>query len=490
MKLSEIHGLNWRGDRRQLEGIEFSSIAFDSRRVLPGSLFVAIEGQTADGHLYVNDAIDRGASVVLVQKDQEEWETSRIPVLQVSDTRLALGEAASLFYGNPSSSLKVFGVTGTNGKTTTSFMIQEIAKQYGKSYGALGTIKYDLVDKQVPASRTTPDSLSLVGLMAEILKVKGDGVVLEVSSHALDQQRVHPIEFDGVVFTNLSQDHLDYHGDMENYFQAKRKLFFQVLRRSKKEKKWSVINIDDLYGRRLFEELPGHKVSFGFSQYAQFRAVDISMDIDGSRFLLKTPKKSYPMHLSLPGAHNILNFLGAVACQSEVIEDFDFLNGRFDLSVPGRMQRFVSSKGAPIFIDYAHTEDALKKVLLTLKPFVKGKLILVFGCGGERDRGKRPKMGKVASEYADRVILTNDNPRSESPMNIVREIQKGFIRKAVPVETQLDREQAILKALKFAQPEDVILIAGKGHESEQILAEEIVNFSDIKVLERYAELSV
>ncbi len=491
MKLSEVVCSNWVCENRPLEAIEFSSIAFDSRKVSPGSLFVAIQGGEQDGHLFLKEAVQRGATAVMVQQGASWGGALPVPVVRVPNTRLALARMASHYYQSPSSELTLFGITGTNGKTTTAYLLAEMTRRLHKRFGLIGTVHYDLLGKQLRSERTTPDVLSLENLLAQIREEEGDGAILEVSSHALDQERVSHLHFDGVVFTNLSQDHLDYHRDMETYFQAKRRLFFEVLRQSKKEKKLSVVNVDDLYGRRLFEELGcEEKVSFGFSPNAQFRATEIEMGLHGSSFVVKTPTCSFPMRLSLLGKQNIENFLAAVALVSLLTEDIRFLGASLDVGVPGRLERFQSPNGASVFVDYAHTPDALEKMLLTLKPFVLGKLILVFGCGGERDKGKRPKMGNAAAQHADFVFLTHDNPRREDPLVILKEIQKGFPSGFSSFAVEEDRREAIERAIDQARPEDVVLIAGKGHESEQIFKDKVFLLSDREIVRNYASVAV
>lgn len=480
MKLSEISCSNWVCESNPLEQIEFSSIAFDSRQVRPGSLFVAIKGHDSDGHLYLDEAIEKGAAAVLVEQNTPRVS---IPMIKVPSTRRALSRIASHYYKHPSLDLVLFGITGTNGKTTTAYLLSHLTKCLNLSFGTLGTIQYDLLGKKVLSSRTTPDPLLLENLLSEIRNEKGTGAILEVSSHALDQERVNQLHFDGVVFTNLSQDHLDYHENMEAYFQSKKRLFDEVLVQSQKEKKWSVINIDDPYGERLFQEIEGEKISFGFSKKAQFRATEIKSDLKGSRFILETPNQTLPVNFSLIGEHNIYNFLGAIACLNQYITDLSFLNKPVTVTVPGRLERFEVKGRAPVFIDYAHTPDALKQALKTLKPFVSGKLILVFGCGGDRDKGKRSKMGAIAESLADEVILTNDNPRGENPQAIIKEIQSGFSSDFTRFSVEEDRRQAIQNAILQASEEDVVLVAGKGHELEQIFENVTEHFSDQEVVE-------
>lgn len=488
MKLSEITGFNWRSHTSRLEQIECTSIAFDSRQVQPGSLFVAIRGNSTDGHDYLNQAIEKGAAAVVVDQGFTHFDRLPVPVARVNNTRAALSQISSRFYDSSAAGLTLFGITGTNGKTTSAYILKELLRCYGKEFGLLGTIEYDLLKNKIPAQRTTPDRLTLEKYFSEIKSNMGNGVILEVSSHALDQLRVHGLDFDCALFTNCTQDHLDYHGNMNEYFQAKRKLFSEVLAESRKKRKLSVVNIDDPFGRELFESISGNKISFGFSKEADYSAKVLNSDLDGTSFIMKTPFGNVLIQLPLFGEHNVLNFIGAAACMNLIAGQLDYLKELRPITVPGRLEPIQVKKKTRFFVDYAHTEDALRKVLQTLKPKVVGRLILVFGCGGDRDKTKRSKMGRAAADFADYIILTNDNPRTENPEQIISGIQNGFGSDPVAFEVILNREQAIKHSVEEAKEKDVVLVAGKGHETEQLLGEQTLFFSDKEIIKKYAAI--
>ena len=455
-----------------------SGITYDSRRVTPGMVFVAIPGQHEDGHDYIANAIERGATAVICERNGILF--PRTTKIRVADGREALARAAISFYAHPSAKLKVVGVTGTNGKTTVSFMVKAILQAAGLKSGLIGTVQYELGDRVIPAQRTTPESLDVQQLMAQMLHAGCAACVMEVSSHALDQKRVFGIEFDVAIFTNLSGDHLDYHGSMENYYQAKKKLFSSLSQGAKKGA--AVINIDDPYGARLCDDSQLEVLlTYGTQKPARVRAVNIEISPEGSRFLVEAPGRSFAVRLPLIGRHNIYNALSALSAGLAL--DIPVVRLQAALNalppVPGRLERINCRQPFAVFVDYAHTDDALKNVLTTLREVTAGKLLVAFGCGGNRDNSKRPRMGRVAAELADFALITSDNPRKEDAASIAAEIERGF-KSARPdgCEVELDRRRAIEHIIARATANDTVLIAGKGHETFQELDDTVVPFDD------------
>lgn len=449
-----------------------SSVVYDSRRAQPGSLFVALHGEKADGAAYIEDAIHRGAAAVVSQTPCAFGGT--FPCVQVADARLALAQLAAAFYGHPSQRLCTVGITGTNGKTTTSFMLREIFKAAGRRPGLLGTVRYEIGDRVIPAARTTPESLDLQAMFSQMERAGCDSAVMEVSSHALAQHRVEGVLYDAAVFTNLTQDHLDYHGTLEEYFTVKARLFNQVRR-------FAVINRDDPWGRRLLnekQELPG-LLSYGFEEGASVRGLQPVTDAHGSRMLVQSPWGETEIRLQLIGRFNLYNALAAFAASAALGIPLPLIAKALAEMpcVPGRLEAVPNTKGKRVFVDYAHTDDALCNVLETLREITAGRLVVIFGCGGNRDKGKRPLMGQVASRLADYSILTNDNPRHEIPEKIAAEIAAGFDSER-KYEIILDRHQAIARGLELVGRKDILLVAGKGHETYQEFNGAIVPFDD------------
>jgi UDP-N-acetylmuramoyl-L-alanyl-D-glutamate--2,6-diaminopimelate ligase len=463
---------------------DITGISYDSRQVRPGHLFVAFQGRHHEGMEFIDEAITRGA--VAVVSESETWSRRDICHVHVEDARRALAEIACAFSGNPSSRLEVIGVTGTNGKTTVAFMVKAILQAAGRSPGLIGTVLYEIGDRLIPAGRTTPEAPELQAMLDQMIQAGCQSVVMEVSSHALDQKRVWGIDFDVGVFTNLTRDHLDYHENMDNYFAAKT-LLFRGLGQAQKVAA-GVINIDDPWGMRL-ASINGFRVeeiTFGMHPGAVVRAEEIDVSAAGSTFALKSPWGSSRVHLNVLGRFNVSNALAAIAaCGSLGIEP-DLMArvlGEIE-SVPGRLELIPNRRGMKVFVDYAHTDDALKNVLTTLREITQGRIILVFGCGGDRDRTKRPLMGSVAAQLADHSIVTTDNPRSEDPAAIARGVVEGF-GEYPNYETVADREEAIGRAIKMAQVGDVVLIAGKGHENYQEFANTVVPFDDREAARNY-----
>ena len=462
---------------------EVESIAYDSRRVQNNTLFVAIRGEKSDGHQFVDQAIEQGASVIVAER---EIASPRATCLVVDDSRLALADLSAAFYGWPARKLKMAAVTGTNGKTTTTFLIKHICEKAGVRCGLLGTVQYEIGDRILPAIRTTPEALDIQELLAQIVSAGGRAAAMEVSSHALAQERTRGIEWDVAVFTNLTQDHLDFHGTMENYFDAKAKLFLQLASQSKKKRAIAVINSDDRYGQKLVDRIGGKipVVTYGLGLHADFRASNYRTEFAGTSYQLDARGRSYLVRVPLIGRFNVANSMAALAAATAL--GVNLREGILSLArapqVPGRLELVPARRQFQIFVDYAHTDDALRNVLKTLRELKPRKLIVVFGCGGDRDRKKRPLMARVADELADHAIITSDNPRKENPDAIINEVEKGF--RSTHYEKIADRTKAIRRAAAMAEPRDLVLIAGKGHEKYQEFADHTIPFDDIQVARR------
>ena len=462
------------------------SIAYHSRRVQRNGLFVALRGEKNDGHEFIGQAIENGASVIVAEREEKN---PRATCLLVENTRPALADLAATFYGLPARRLKLAAVTGTNGKTTTTFLIKHICEKAGLRCGLIGTVRYEIGERVLPAARTTPESLDLQELLAQIANAGCRAAAMEVSSHALTQERVRGLEWDVAVFTNLTQDHLDYHGTMENYFESKAKLFVQLAQQQKKRKPVAVVNMDDHYGEQLLDKI-GKKISvitFGMGVRADFRASNYRMEFGGTSYQLDARGKSYLVRLPLIGRFNVANSMAALAAANALglnLREAVLSLGKSP-QVPGRLEMVPAKRKFQVFVDYAHTPDALLNVLKTLRQLEPGRLIVVFGCGGDRDRQKRPLMGRIADQNADYSIITSDNPRKEDPNVIISEIEKGF--GSDRYEKVAGRAEAIARAIALAQPRDIILIAGKGHETYQEFADHTVPFDDIQVARRAIE---
>jgi UDP-N-acetylmuramoyl-L-alanyl-D-glutamate--2,6-diaminopimelate ligase len=461
-------------------------VAYDSRRVQKNGLFVALRGEKFDGHAFIGQAIEKGASVIVAEREENN---PRVTCLVVENTRRALADLAATFYGLPSQLLKLAGITGTNGKTTTTFLIKRICEQAGLRCGLIGTVRYEIGERILPATRTTPESSDLQELLAQIANAGCRAAAMEVSSHALAQERTRGIEWDVAVFTNLTQDHLDFHGTMENYFQSKAKLFTQLAQQEKKRKPVAVVNIDDHYGEKLLRKIE-RKISVvtcGMGVHADFRASNYRMEFGGTSYQLDARGKSYLVRLPLIGRFNVTNSVAALAAANALginLREAVLSLGKSP-QVPGRLEMVPAKRQFQVFVDYAHTPDALLNVLKTLRELKPRRLIVVFGCGGDRDKQKRPLMGQVVDLNADRAIITSDNPRKEDPAAIIAEIERGF--RSDRYEKIVDRATAIARAVELAQPRDIVLIAGKGHENYQEFADHTVPFEDIQVARRALE---
>jgi len=456
------------------------SIAYDSRRVQKNGLFVAMRGENRDGHEFIGHAIEKGASVIVAEREEEH---SRATCLVVENARRALADLSATFYGLPAQRLKLAAVTGTNGKTTITFLIKHICEKARLRCGLIGTVRYEIGERVLPASRTTPESLDLQELLAQIVNAGCQAAAMEVSSHALAQDRTRGLEWNVAVFTNLTQDHLDFHGTMESYFESKSKLFTQLGQQQKKRKPVAVVNIDDHFGEQLLQRI-GKKVAvvtYGMGARADFRASNYRVEFGGTSYQLDARGKSYLVRVPLIGRFNVLNSVAALAAANALGVDLReaVLNLGKSPQVPGRLELVPAKRQFQVFVDYAHTPDALRNVLKTLRELGPHRLIVVFGCGGDRDRKKRSLMGEIADRHSDYAILTSDNPRKEDPNVIIAEIEKGV--RSTHYEKLVDRAEAIGRAIALAQSRDIVLIAGKGHENYQEFADHTVPFDDIQV---------
>jgi len=478
--------------------IEIRGLTNDSRAVQQGYLFVAIKGHHHDGHRFLAHAVEGGAHALVVEQVEKEF--SDVTVIRVPDTRVILRELADRFYGYPTRDMCLIGITGTNGKTTTSYLMESIWREAGIRVGLIGTISYRFNGNSREAPLTTPDYPELMRMIREMRDAGITDIIIEVSSHSLDQGRTMGFQWSRALFTNFSRDHLDYHATMEEYFQAKSRLFTALGGDQRKQGAQAIINMDDPKGRILEKMTTVPVVSYGLKGDCMVRAADIDLSVDGVRFTLVTPAGSVPITSSLLGRINVYNILGAAATAYSLELELEAVKrGVEELAyVPGRLQPVENRRGLSVFVDYAHSPDALEKALQTLKPFAQGRLITVFGCGGDRDRGKRPEMGKVAGELSDWVILTSDNPRKENPAQIANEIEPGVREAGLRRMEQnpsrgergyrivLDRREAIRDAINTATDKDIVLIAGKGHERYQIIGKRRVRFDDGEEVERAA----
>jgi UDP-N-acetylmuramoyl-L-alanyl-D-glutamate--2,6-diaminopimelate ligase len=463
-----------------------SSITNNTKKLKKASLFIAIKGTRLDGHRFCFDAVKKGAKAILIQDKSylEKLKKLNVFILHSPNTRKAQAIIASKFFNEPSKNLKVFGITGTNGKTTTSNLILQYLSMLGEPTGLIGTIWYKFKDTIFDAGRTTPDAIEWQKLLY-LMKQKGAKyVVSEVSSHAIEQYRVYNTKFDGCIFTNLTQDHLDYHLNMENYFQAKRKLFIYTYQINKNAV--FSFNTDDFYGLRLYKEFKDKIKTISYGKFSdEFKIKNFKTSMEGSFFEFEIYGKSVSLHSKLRGDFNIYNIAAAFSFLVAYGIDLEFLIWATPKLKPirGRYE-IVPAKDFLVINDYAHTPDALENILKSLKKIKRNKIIVVFGAGGDRDKTKRPKMGKIAEEYADIIILTSDNPRSEDPKAIIEDIKSGMDMKKETLEI-IDREEAIKEAIKMAKPEDIVLIAGKGHETYQIIGDKIYHFDDSDVAKKY-----
>ncbi|MDD3766724.1 MAG: UDP-N-acetylmuramoyl-L-alanyl-D-glutamate--2,6-diaminopimelate ligase [Eubacteriales bacterium] len=455
------------------EDIEVFGISYDSRKTKKGDVFVAIKGFKTDGHEYAKTAQDRGAACVVCERDIPGLS---IPCIKVENTRVALAQISHRFYNNPSEKINLIGVTGTNGKTTVTYLLKEILEKSGHKVGLIGTNQNMIGDRVIKTERTTPEALELAQLFCEMVNEGCDYIVMEVSSHSLELHRVDFCRFDVGIFTNLSQDHLDFHGDMENYANAKLKLFDMC--------KIGIINLDDPRGDRFADAVQGKLFTYGVQKGA-IRAENVIADIGGITF--DTLKER--INVAIPGRFSVYNALAAIACAHALGIDIQTIKKALlgARGVRGRMELVPAEGDFAVVIDYAHTPDGLENVLKSIKEFTKGRLIAVFGCGGDRDRTKRPKMGQIAGELADVCVVTSDNPRSESPIGIINDILAGMDRAEAEIVVIENRYEAIEHAINIASEGDVVLLAGKGHETYQVLADRTIHFDEREVVAKILE---
>ncbi|MDI6741434.1 MAG: UDP-N-acetylmuramoyl-L-alanyl-D-glutamate--2,6-diaminopimelate ligase [Smithella sp.] len=500
--------------KRLIEGLEtfritgelhgdVSGVCFAADQCGRDSMFVAISGLKNDGHQFIDEAISRGARFIVHEKELHF--DPPITAIQVPDSRIALGIVSRNFFDHPSAGLTLIAVTGTNGKTTISYLLESIFREAGFQCGVLGTINYRYGDKTYAAPNTTPESYEMHRVLRAMADEGVTHVVAEVSSHAIDLKRVDACDFDLGIFTNLTRDHLDYHLTMENYFQAKKRFFSEILTHSaKKYAQKMIINADDPWGRRILKEVSQPGLAYGIENECVIRAISHELSLKGIKARVDLAGESFSIASPLIGKFNLYNILAAVGAAFILqIDPAVIQKGIEKMSnVPGRLEPVDSSAGSSIFVDYAHTDDALRRVLQNLTELKKKKIITVFGCGGNRDRGKRPLMGEAATHYSDLTIITSDNPRMEDPLAIIAEIEQGVDKSQIKKNeigafrlngdariymVVPDRRKAIEEAISVAEKDDIILIAGKGHEDYQILGSEKIKFDDRVVVKQILE---
>lgn len=481
---------------------DISSIHYRSDRVKPGGLFVAIPGFKADGHDFIEHALENGAAAVVVQRPVEEDTV----IIQVKDTRRALSEISARFYNHPSEALSIVGITGTNGKTTTAYLVENMLAAAGLKAGLIGTIDYRFAGKSFDNPVTTPESSDLQAILSRMRDAAVTHVVMEASSHAIELHRIEHLTLKVGIFTNLSQDHLDFHHDMETYFSCKKKLFTENLVRGMRgNHRTAVINCNSERGLALFHALEAMDpkpdiITVGDSEKCRIHARDAQFDLNGIRAEVSTPSGEFELTSKLVGHYNLENVLcaaGAGIALGLPLAVIKKSMAHFP-GVPGRLEPVQDKTGRFVFVDYAHTPDALENVLSTLKSMTPGRLISVFGCGGDRDKTKRPKMGEVAGRFSDLVMVTSDNPRTEDPMTIIGQIRNGIEKAGLPADSETrrpyegylvepDRKRAIQAGILSAGPGDTVLIAGKGHETYQVIGEERISFDDRIVAQQVIE---
>jgi len=458
-----------------LAGAEVSGLEYDSRRIMPGYLFFAFAGQRVDGRQFAREAIERGAVAVVAEGAAPQGLNGRW--VEVEHGRQALAVAALNFYGHPDRELYLTGITGTNGKTTTAYLLDAMLRAAGSATALIGTIEHRIGQQSRAAVNTTPESLDLVRYMKRLLELGGSHVTMEVSSHALALARVYGFRFHTAVFTNLSQDHLDFHGSMADYFAAKRKLFEGA---GAPPPAFAVVNLDDPWAGKL--PLPGDErvYRYGLNASARVRALDIEADFEGLRMWIEDPRGRHRVFSPLPGRMNVYNILAAWAAALTYDLPLEAIQrGVAECrSVPGRFEKVDQGQPFLVVVDYAHTEAALRNVISVARELKPRRVLTLFGCGGDRDRSKRPRMGAAAAELSDFVVLTSDNPRSEDPLAIIEEAQRGMLGYGTPYLVEPDRARAIRLVLAEARPGDAVIIAGKGHETYQVLKDRVIPFDD------------
>lgn len=472
----------------QVEGpqtAEVCHITADSRTVQEGSLFICLVGATVDGHSFVEKAVQDGAVAVVVSKPVTV--PDHVALIYVEDTRQALQAAVPFFYDYPASKMRMIGVTGTNGKTTTTHIIAHLLRSQGYTVGVIGTVHILIDDQSYPIHNTTPDVADLQQILQQMVDAGVTHCIMEVSSHALALGRTAGVEYDTAVFTNLTQDHLDFHKTFDNYLAAKAKLFKQVSASYQvKEGKGAVINVDDAYGQSIVDVTTSPMITYSTEGKGSMNASDLTVTAKSSQFTLNYDGKSYPISTKIAGMFNVYNTLAAVgATLYEGLSMEEIVKGLATFTaVPGRFELIEEGQDFAVVVDYAHTPDGLENILQTAKKIVENRILVVFGCGGDRDATKRPIMGRIAAQFGDRVFVTSDNPRTEDPVQIVKDVEVGVregLHDDVTYEVIVDRREAIHKAIAEATTGDVVIIAGKGHEDYQILKDETIHFDDREV---------
>ncbi|MFH1574994.1 MAG: UDP-N-acetylmuramoyl-L-alanyl-D-glutamate--2,6-diaminopimelate ligase [Acidobacteriota bacterium] len=467
--------------------VQITGITHDSRVVRPGELFVALRGAQTDGNMYVAQAVERGAAAVA--SDREPDASLPVPTVQVSDARQFLAEASRVFFGDPASRMRLVGITGTNGKTTTAYLLHSVFRCAGLGSCLLGTLGMWIGSRHMPTRHTTPEAPELTSMLLEAAENGCTHGAMEVSSHALASKRVFGTRFSVGVFTNLTPDHLDFHGDLESYYLAKRTLFTEA---GRNQPGHAVINADDPFGRRLIAEIPCPVSRFSILTETEFRLLECRKHGDGTYLRIGTPRGDIALQTRLIGTPNTYNVLCAVGAACQLGIGLDSIRDGIESvqGVPGRMELVRAGQSFAVVVDYAHTPDALEKLLQTLRELPHRRIITVFGCGGDRDRQKRPIMGEIAGRLSDQVIATSDNPRSEDPLAILAEIEPGLRRSGAEYRIEPDRRRAIALALRRAAGQDVVALAGKGHEDYQVIGSRVLPFDDRAVArEELARLS-
>lgn len=458
--------------------LEVTGVENDSRRVSKGNMFIAIQGFTVDGHDYIEEAIEKGACCIVVEKDVK-IDRDDITLIKVDNTIDALALYSAEFYGRPSEKLKVIGVTGTNGKTSTTYLLNSIFKAKMNKTGIIGTLGALIDDEVIEGVNTTPDSLTIQRYLKEMVDKKTKYCIMEVSSHSLDLNRVECIDFQVGIFTNLTEDHLDYHENMENYYISKRKLF-------DKTSKYNIINGDDKYGKRLLDDIKNTTpiLTYGMDDGWDIYASDVNCHIKGVDFTLNTPKGSIAIKMKLLGLFNVYNALAAASAAFIYGIDLQTIKEGLEAveGVKGRFEVVPMEEDFSVIIDFAHTPDGLEKVLTTIDQFAEGRKVVIFGAGGNRDRSKRPIMGETVAKHADLCVVTSDNPRFEDPDKIIQDILVGVKRVNGNYVAITDRREAIEFALKNARPKDIILLAGKGHETYTIIKDKVIPFDEKQIV--------
>ena len=480
MKLTDvINGLDILNINGNLD-IDIANIQYDSRKVTQGTLFICVKGFNVDGHEFIQKAIEQGAKAFLVQEDIQ---IDGYAFVKVEDTRKSMAKVATNFYENPSSKMDVIGVTGTNGKTSITTFLSEILSSENKKVGLVGTIKIFDGEKEVESNSTTPESIDLQRYFSDMVNNNCDYCAMEVSSHSLVLNRVEDTQFKIGLFTNLTPDHLDFHKDLEDYREAKEKLFH-------KTKVANIINIDDNGGAKIYQNIKNLKTpayTYGIDNEADFRASNIKIDARGVSYTLKTPTYEEEIFVPVPGKFTVYNTLAVIAaCYMLNIPKDVIIDGLKNTGgVAGRFETITNDKGISVIVDYAHTPDALENILNTAKEFAKGNIITVFGCGGDRDTTKRPLMGNIAQKLSDIAIVTSDNPRTEEPKAIIEDILKGLDTSKENYKVVIDRKEAIERAIEMAKKDDIVIIAGKGHENYQIIGKVKHHFDDKEIAQEF-----